>query len=336
MGKKKLKILLAQLPRPSFGHMNNQYNPPLAGSGYLKAMAHKEGLLEHADIEIMSMRETRILSDEGIVDAIVSRSPDMVVFPLNFETLLRSVYIASQVKKRYSGVKVAIWGRDLTLDTSRALEDPAVDIGIIGEGEAAFCEIVRHLREGKNDYADIPGIFYRRGMKIAWNERPGHIPDLSRVPSPYLLGYVDPSDSRVIFLENTRGCRNRCTYCLGAGTYAGYFPSGRIYQELKYIGEKGGRSIAFCGTSFIGSPNFYEICGHLVKLRKKYDFKCSSYIYAEHLTPEKADLLKESGFVYLDIGLQSVNPATLKEVGRGVNLDRFVEGVRLLEERGIH
>ncbi|MHB9156048.1 MAG: B12-binding domain-containing radical SAM protein, partial [Endomicrobiales bacterium] len=333
--KRKLKVVLVQLPGPNLGLLYDQDNI-LLSSGNLKAMAYKEGLLEQAEIEIMGAREMRVFSDAVLVEAIVSRSPDLIGFSLNFRTSLRSLYVASEVKKRLPRVKVIVGGPEVTLDSGYIMECPSVDIGAIGEGEETFCDIIRHALAGNDDYADIRGIFYRRNGGTIVNEKRELIKDLNDVPSPYLLGYLDPLDYRKVYLENTRGCRNRCSYCLRAGTYSGHFATERLGRELEAIAEKGGRSVAFCDCSFIDSPNFKEICEQIKAVRKKYDVQFFGFAYAEHLTEEKADLLKECGFHAMEVGLQSANTETLRAVSRGIAHDRFVKGVKLLEERGIY
>ncbi|MHB9154861.1 MAG: B12-binding domain-containing radical SAM protein, partial [Endomicrobiales bacterium] len=295
----------------------------------------KEGLLERAEIEILSARETRVLPDSGLIEAIVAREPDILGFSLDLGSSLRSLYIAAEVKKQLPGVKVIVGGPDVTLDSGHVTGNRVVDIGVIGEGEVTFCEIVRHALEGNGDYSDIKGIFYRRDGNLAVNEERGKIQDLNEIPSPYLLGYIDPAEFRMIYLENTRGCRHRCSYCQGAGTYSGHFPTERIIRELEYAVERGVRFVAFCDSSFISSPNFREICGYIKSKLLQHPVEFFGFAYAEDLTPEKADLLKECRFNNIEIGLQSANPSTLKAVGRGVALDRFVKGIRLLEERGI-
>ncbi|MHB9155273.1 MAG: B12-binding domain-containing radical SAM protein, partial [Endomicrobiales bacterium] len=332
--KKKLRVMLVQLPVPHIGLVSN-----VLWAGYLKAMAHKEGLLRYADIDIfvetLNQRDIRILSDSGLVETIVSRRPDMIGFSLNCGMSKRSLYIAGEVKKRLAGLMVIVGGPEVSPDSGYIQESPAVDIGVIGDGEAAFCEILRHVVAGNDDYSDIRGIFYRAEGRVLVNERREKLQDLNDVPSPYLLGFTEPGDYEMIWLENMRGCKRRCTYCLSAGSYAGYFSPERIYRELKIIAEKGIREVGLCDTCFISSPNFYEVCERIKEIRKKYDLRFYTCVHTDHLTPEKADLLKECGFYTIEVGLQSANAATLKEVGRINTLDRLVKGIKLLEERGI-
>ncbi|MHB9154860.1 MAG: B12-binding domain-containing radical SAM protein [Endomicrobiales bacterium] len=332
--KGKLKVLLAQLPRPCLGLSRDHDAVPLA-SGYLKAMAHKEGLLERADIEILSARETKVLPDSGLIEAIVARGPDILGFSLNFRSSMRSLYIASEVKKRLPGMKVIVGGPDVTLDSGHVTGNAAVDIGVIGEGEVTFCEIVRHVLEGNGDYSDIKGIFYRKAGAVVVNEEREKIQDLNGIPSPYLLGYIDPAEYAMIWLENTRGCRHRCSYCQGADTYSGHFPAERIGRELEYIAARGKREVGFCDSSFVSSPNFEELCGRLKQVRKRYGVAFFACAFAEDITEEKAELLRECGFYAVEIGLQSANRSTLKAVGRNIDRERFVNGIKLLERKGI-
>lgn len=91
--KKKLKVLLVQLPVPYFGLVNDFDNFPLA-AGYLKAMAFKEGLLDKAEIEIADRECVNLPADAELVERIVSKSPQVLGFSMYIWNSVRSLYIA--------------------------------------------------------------------------------------------------------------------------------------------------------------------------------------------------------------------------------------------------
>ncbi|MHB9156357.1 MAG: B12-binding domain-containing radical SAM protein, partial [Endomicrobiales bacterium] len=247
-----------------------------------------------------------------------------------------SLYIAAEMKKKLPGITIIGGGPDVAVDSRYMREAEAIDIGVIGNGEVAFCRILEHILEGKKDFQDVRGIFFRQEGRLVTTGGRLDVNDLDEIPSPYLLGYIDPAEYRRCWVTSVRGCRHRCAYCACAGTYrGGRFSVERICGELKYIAENGGSSVGFADASFINSPDFNEICEYLKNFRKIHDTQLIATIYVEHLTAEKADRLKESGFDRIGVGLQSANAAALKAVNRTINLDRFVRGIRYLEERDI-
>lgn len=79
MPDKRLKVVLIQLPSPRFDPDREWNNVPLA-AGYLKALAHRVGLLEHLDIEILEKRDMDYAGDARLTDLVVSKSPNLVGF----------------------------------------------------------------------------------------------------------------------------------------------------------------------------------------------------------------------------------------------------------------
>jgi hypothetical protein len=65
-------------------------------------------------------------------------------------------------------------------------------------------------------------------------------------------------------------------------------------------------------------------------LNRKYKIQTSLETYAQHINDRIAPYLSE--FTILDVGLQSTNPATQKEIRRSFNMERFQEGLASLRK----
>jgi len=335
MVNKKYKILLIQLPFPHFQIRKYWGNVPLA-AGYLKSMAYKEGLLNKVDIEILSEKDTNLSSDSGLIDLIISKSPDILGFSLYNWNSIRSLFIAEEVKKKLPKIKIVVGGPEVTLETRYILDKPIVDIGCLGEGEFTFVEIIKSVLNGQNDYADIKGIFYKKLDKITVTPPREPNKDLDIIPSPYILGFINPKDYGEAWLENMRGCPFKCTYCAHATRPLGYFSTERIYEELKVILKSGVNFIHFVNGTFIFAPNFYKICEKIKEINSDKKISFFAFSYAEHINEKIADLLKECNFSSLEIGLQSVNLTTLETIDRKGNLKKFIRGINILRERKIY
>ncbi|MFA5013826.1 MAG: radical SAM protein [Candidatus Paceibacterota bacterium] len=330
--KKKYKILLIQLPVPGFRIQKHWGNVPLA-AGYLKSMAYKEGLLKKVDIEILSEQETNLSSDSALINLIISKSPDMLGFSLYMWNSIRSLFIAGKVKKNLPNIKIVMGGPEVTLETRHVLDDPAIDIGCLGEGEFTFIEIIKSVLNGQSDYANIKSVFYKKQGKNIVTPPREPTKDLDVIPSPYLLGFINPKDYGGAWLENVRGCPFKCAYCTFPKRPLGFFSTKRIYEELKVIRKSKVKHVHFVNGAF--APNFYEICEKIKKINKDKKICFYGFSYAEHLNERTADLLKECNFTGLDMGLQSVNVTALEAINRKNNLEKFVTGINLLRERNI-
>src|SRR5215471_5602635 len=123
-----LSVLLMQLPVP-----NNPATNVALAAGYLKAYAHAQGLLERVTIEILPRALTDTAGDALLVEAIVTRRPDVLGISLYTWNSERSLDIARRVKQRLPGLLVLVGGPEAQRDNDWVLRHPAVDLAVIGE-----------------------------------------------------------------------------------------------------------------------------------------------------------------------------------------------------------
>ena len=332
---KKLEVLLIQLPAPEYAFKKRWGNVPLA-AGYLKAMAYKEGLLDEADIEILDEANTNLSSDSGLIDLIISKSPDVLGFSLYIWNSLRSMFIAEEVKKTLPNVKVIVGGPEVTSETQYILDNPVVDIGCIGEGEIAFVGIMRNILDGKRHLEDVRDIFYRESEQVVFTPASEPISDLDQIPSPFLLGFINPNDYSTVSFETVRGCTSKCAYCATGLIPMRYFSAERIGRELQVILDSGPKTVRLVDSSFALHPNLEQICGKIMEINKESKLRFAFFAHAEHIDRKKADLFKECNVRTVEIGLQSIKPETLRNIHRPpLDKEKFISCVRLLEERDI-
>jgi len=88
---------------------------------------------------------------------------------------------------------------------------PEFDIGVLGEGEQTFCELVERYIAGDIEASlkDIKGICWRDGGEIVVNPRREIIDDIDAIPWPQR--HQKYSKDEPIF--TSRGCPYNCTFC---------------------------------------------------------------------------------------------------------------------------
>ena len=138
-----LNVLLLQLPVPN----NPSANIPLA-AGYLKAWAHKQGLLDRVAIEILPRDLADRAGDALLVREIVRRQPDVLGISLYTWNSERSLWLASIIKQHLPSVIVIVGGPEVQRNNAWVLQHPAVDVAVEGEGEQTFCAILERLVVG--------------------------------------------------------------------------------------------------------------------------------------------------------------------------------------------
>jgi radical SAM superfamily enzyme YgiQ (UPF0313 family) len=327
-----LKILLIQLPVPQHSLWKQWSNIPLA-AGYLKAMCHKIGLLEKVDIEILNERDSNLAGDAKLIDIILSKSPDILGFSLYSWNSIRSLFIAKKIKRKLPNTRIIIGGPEVTIESKYLLNNSVIDIGCIGEGEFTFAEIISHILEKKNDFVNINGIFFRENGKIIITPPRPIVETLDVIPSPYILGIIDPKDYDMIWIEVKRGCHYRCTYCGDNLRPLRFFSLDRIQKEIQLSISKGIHTIKLLDPSFLTTPNFRKICKIIKNFNAAKNLSLFVELRAENLTKKVADLLKNCGINFIEVGLQSCNPIVLKNINRPTNLKKFIGGISILRKK---
>jgi hypothetical protein len=326
------KIVLANLPHP----LRPALNIPLA-AGYLKAAAYKFGLLNEVDIEILPPLVASYFGCRMLVERIVALKPAILGFTLYLWNVERSLHIAREVKKRLPYIQVVVGGPEVSGAAVHLLSDSHIDIAVDGEGEITFVEIVRRFLHGRPQLSEISGVRYRRDDEIISTAPRREIPDMEIIPSPYLMGYIDPSQFPQMMIFTMRGCLQGCTYCSWSGRgRLRPFALERLEKELMLAMEADGMTrVGIWDSAFNLSPVFADVCKIIQKINSTRYLKFTCFLQADSVTEETARLLRQANFTYVDVGLQSSNPKVLSHIGRHSDLAKFVPGVRALEQEGI-
>jgi len=333
------KIIFTQLPFRFYNlELSKQKsNIPLA-AGYLKAMAHKEGLLEYVDIEIFDPLTADVTSDSMLLETLLSKRADMICFSLYLWNLFRSLYVIKKIKKYLSNSIIVIGGPEVTKELNY-ISPQGVDFSVAGEGEMPFVQLVKYLLGGKPHLRSIGNLIFKEGDKIICNPELGVVDDINEIPSPYLTGCLDPRPYRRYWLETMRWCPYRCKYCLypyRSRARNPFYSLERIEEELNYAKKLGIRYVDIHDSAFNLNPKFKEICRIIQKINKNKSFYLNIFLQAELLNEEDVELLAGLNISTAEIGLQSINQETLSKIGRNINLEQWLDGINLLRRAGIN
>lgn len=131
----------------------------------------------------------------------------------------------------------------------------AVDIIVLGEGEATFTDFLDAA--GPDEWHDVAGLaFVRDGELVQTAERP-RFRNLNLLPSPLNVISLLDSDGKpydCIAYETSRGCPYKCAFCewgTGAiGTKMLSFSVERIRHDWNHIVDAGIKNIWLCDSNF--------------------------------------------------------------------------------------
>lgn len=257
-------------------------------------------------------------------------SADLVFFSTYVWNLRISLEIAKCLKRERPETSIIFGGPQVP---NRAYDFLAaytwIDVAVHGEGEVAALQLVQHNQTG--DFHQIEGISFvdARGV-FRYTGKRRRIADLSKIPSPYLVGTFDPlmdafPDQKWIGLwETNRGCPFSCAFCdWGSSVHSHVYRFGmdRLRQEAKWMSDHQIEFIFCCDANFGLLARDEQIVRHVVELKKRYGYPEALSVQntknSTRRTFEIQRALSQGGLNKgVTLSVQSLDPKTLSHVKR--------------------
>ena len=148
--------------------------------------------------------------------------------------------------------------------------------------------------------------------------------DMSRIP--FLYPSLDGFENRIVYYESSRGCPFSCSYCLSSIDKSVRFRDVKlVLQELDFFLERKVPQVKFVDRTFNAKKSHaMAIWKHILE----HDNGVTNFhfeIAADLLDEEELELISRMrpGLIQLEIGVQSTNPDTIREIHRKMDLDRL-------------
>jgi len=292
---------------------------------------------------------------KDILARIEQYQPDI----LGITCLFSSVFpIVSEICKRAKALNpniITITGGTYPTFCAEELlrKEPALDVIVLGEGEATMLEIIRALRQGKN-LSMIDGLAFRENGKIRITPKTKWIENLDEIPFPardllpmelYPKIIVPHSFSAKEKMNTpmitSRGCPARCSFC-SSSRFWGYryrFRSpGNVLDEIGELIQKWGiKEIQFEDDNITANKNrAKKIFQGIIDRGYKISFNLPNGIAVWTLDEELVQLLKKAGCYELTIAYESGCQEVLdKIVKKPMPLEKAKEMTRLIHKAGI-
>lgn len=311
---------------------NPNYYYPLS-LHYLKAYAHKD-LAEDITISINNYDISEATSQ--IIYDLLKDSPDVIGFSCYIWNTEKTLEVSHLLKKLNPAVKIVLGGPQVTPAADLILtENECIDVIVRGEGEQTFAQLLRHYLHNDLEIEEIKGISYRSDGKIHSNPPRPLIENLDDIPTPFNEEIHD--ESHEILIETQRGCPFECAFCSYHKNFKSVrcFSLERVKRDLTHLINSGVKRIYLADPTFNLNPKrAKDILKHIGSINKNTTL--NTELRAELLDQETIDLLEKAGVKFLEIGLQSTNPITLKFIGRETDFVKFENGINLLKKSKIN
>ena len=191
------------------------------------------------------------------------------------------------------------------------------DLGIRGDGEEAFPQVLRALMAGKS-ISRIPGVVLSDGTV-----NPMACADLSTWPG---IGRRWINNARYFReggqgnLETKRGCNQKCIYCadpVAKGNRVRRRPAEGVAEELRRLLIQGVHTFHLCDSEFnLPRAHAEAVCRAII--RQGLHRRVRWYTYAAPLPfdPELARLMARAGCAGINFGVDSASDEQLERLGR--------------------
>ncbi len=301
-----------------------------------------------------------------ILEELYKRKPDVLCFSCYIWNIDYVQEIAREFKKICPQVPIWVGGPEVSYEVEAFLqENPYIDGVMIGEGEDTFRELCGYYHAAmKNDneiasqksqiqiegtcqqenehefekissIQKIAGIAFRDidGNVVFTESRP--IKNMSEIPFCY--DTLDDFSNRIIYYESSRGCPFSCSYCLSSVDKTLRFRDTEIVKkELKFFIDQNVPQIKFVDRTFNCNHAHAMELWRFIKANDNGITNFHFEISADLLNEEELALISDMrpGLIQLEIGVQSTNEVTIKEIHRTMKLGRLKEVVRQIQKGG--
>jgi len=315
-----MKILLTTLDS-KFIHANLAVR-------YLKKFCKDDNF----DIEIKEFTINQ--KQEYILSEIFSAKADLICFSCyvwNIEYIKEIAYIIKEAKK---DVQILCGGPEVSFEVVEFMENQNfVDYVIFGEGEVTFREFLFEFSKEHPQYSNIKGLVYRKEGCVSKNNERELILNLDLINYPYEED--DIFEDKIIYYESSRGCPFCCSFCMSSiDKSMRTFSMERVRHDLSLLLKTKARQIKFVDRTFNADyKRSMDIINFILEYNKN-NMTIHFEITADIINDEFLNFIKTLpvNMFQFEIGVQSLNEATLMEINRHMEKEKLFSVVQTIEK----
>jgi len=272
---------------------------------------------------------------EAILSELILLEPDVIGFSTYIWNLQFVINLSGSLKAAFPHIKVILGGPEVSFRSEDLLQStPWIDLIIRGEGERTFEEVLSRLIENE-PLQGVPGISFRLGDRIVSEKDRPLISPLDALPSPF-RAEIYGRGRYFTYYEATRGCANRCTYCLSSvlGPVRA-FSLDRVFADLLWFFQSDYSQVRFADRTFNQDSKRAGTILEFILRKNNRGLKFHFELNAEPLNDDLIGLFAQApeGIFHLEIGVQTTHLPTLAAVNRMFDPERVVSNIRILREK---
>ncbi|HEV3260799.1 MAG TPA: radical SAM protein [Gemmataceae bacterium] len=239
---------------------------------------------------------------------------DLVAMSVETFTALRAYKIARQFRAR--GVPVVLGGYHVTLLPDEARRE--ADAIVVGDAEPVWQRLLEDARHRR-----LEPVYDGRGRRV-----------LSAI-RPRREIFAGKRYQNITLVEFARGCNFRCDFC----SITAFHEAGQNHRPARDVAAEmettGSRRFFIVDDNIVSQPaKVRELCRELIPLKVGWVGQASIHIAQDE---ELLDLMVQSGCRGVLIGMESLDPANLRDMGKSWNVAAcgYAESLRRFRAHGL-
>lgn len=324
--------------------------PPLGILSVASYLIYKK-LANPRDIQIIDVN----LSDNPIKE-ILEFKPTLIGISAMTLSYNQAINLAKKIKKKLSSVSIIISG--VHISTAPYSLDKIFSLGIIGEGEETFAELVNHFKKfghfnNHKEILKINGLVFWDKNKLVYSTERQMIEPLDALP---LLTWDLLSEkyfqNRPLILDNkfqlakighlltSRGCPYKCVFCSTSAFWqkARFFSAERVSEEIEKLYTQYGVTIFSLWDDLfaVSKQRVKEIIELLKKKNLLGKVRFNIQGRTNLIDEEMAKLLEELGVFSIGFGFESGSDKILSYLKKNnASVEQNKNAVLLLDKYGV-
>lgn len=287
-----------------------------------------------------------------ILQSLYREKAAVVAFSCYIWNIHEILTISRELKKVAPEIRIWLGGPEVSYDSKKRLKENAFVEGImVGEGEITLYELVKiwsgwtnKITECKQNqeitkdqpenscewleksdiYKEVLGIVYRDATGEIHENRKRPLMSLDEVP--FIYKDLSQFQNRILYYETSRGCPFSCSYCLSSIDKSVRFRSlSLVLQELQFFLDYKVPQVKFIDRTFNCNKEHSLVIWNYITEHDNGITNFHFEVAADLIGAEELELFKQMrpGLIQLEIGLQSTNPRTIKEIRRVMDVERL-------------
>ena len=272
-----------------------------------------------------------------LIDALYRQRPDVLLLSCYIWNIGMMMELAEEYRQVCPEVTILAGGPEVSFHSEELLrQHPALDGIFYGEGEVPFLEYLQY-QNGERPLPQVHSLVWRDGEQIVCNPAADPLP-MEQLPFAY--SDLEQLQNRILYFESIRGCPFRCSYCLSsvAGRVR-YLPLELAFQRLQRFLDARVPQVKFVDRTFNCSKEHAMAIWRYLAAHDNGVTNFHFELTAHLIDQEMIDFLAtvRPGLFQFEIGVQSTNPDTIREIRRTTDTQKLLAICRELDRpKNIH